>query len=371
MQDHFNSLDAPDPVLGALDRRVLLELHKALFPDCTDEEVAKATRRELINWIQDSRHGPGRVSGQEGQGYPLRRRNPQAINAGMSAASREQAVYWCRQQNPLASAAALARGDEDFGWSLRHPLNPGDLIVTALESSPPLIVSLEVIEQDDNDEVTYRNLAIFSDPISVIDAQHLIGAQLPRRSQYRKQPVAQKLLESMDALIADPHPIFITAGPCAALESAQANEVLSVLAMLQKGSPWEQLECQICDREILDEPEAHLPHVDQHGLRWEIQEHVDEVVLLCGDCHDMAHHPTLQQLRNYAKPACPKCGQRNPRQIIWGMPAFMPDPDDFVVAGCVLPMGPMEQWECRVCSSRYLVADAGELAYPELMVRHE
>lgn len=371
MQDFFNSLDAPDPVLGSLDRRVLLELHKALFPDCTDEEVTQATRRELIDLIRNSRREPGRVSGYEGQGYPLRRRHPQVINPGLFAGSNDHAVYWCRQQNPLASAAALARGDEDFEWSLRHPLKPGDLIVTALESSPPLIVSLEVIDQDENEEITYRNLAIFSDPISVIDAQHLIGAQLPRRSQYLKQPLAEKLLESMGALIADPRPIFITAGPCDALQSAQANEVLSVLATLQKGSPWEQLECRICDREILDEPEAHLPHVDQHGLRWEIQEHVDEAVLMCSDCHDMAHQPTLQQLRNYARPACPKCGERNPRQIIWGMPAFIPDPDDFVVAGCVLPMGPMAQWECRACSSRYLVADAGELAYPELMVHHE
>ncbi|WP_441680569.1 hypothetical protein [Glutamicibacter arilaitensis] len=59
MQDFFNSLDAPDPVLGSLDRRVLLELHKALFPDCTDEEVAQATRRELIDLIRNSRREPG------------------------------------------------------------------------------------------------------------------------------------------------------------------------------------------------------------------------------------------------------------------------------------------------------------------------
>src|SRR5699024_2946553 len=97
MQDFFNSLDAPDPVLGSLDRRVLLELHKALDTECTDEELTQASRRELIDLIRNSRREPGGVSGYEGQGYPLRRRHPQVSNPGLFAGSNDHAVYWCRQ----------------------------------------------------------------------------------------------------------------------------------------------------------------------------------------------------------------------------------------------------------------------------------
>ncbi|MGH3653337.1 hypothetical protein [Glutamicibacter sp.] len=356
MQELFNVLDAPDPFLGALDRQDLLGLYMIFFPGSTGEDIAHATRRELITRIQDSYSGTMRRPEQDIQDYPLRRPNHAALNRELLTRAKDQSVYWCRQANPLVSAA-LGQDNETFPWNFQEHLRAGDLVLTALEGTPPLIASLEITNLDEADQLAFTNLANFTDPISVAEVESMIGAELPRSSQYLADSVAEKLLGSIGDLVERPRPIFVTAAPCAPSESADDNEVLGVVAILQKASPHEPLLCEICDREISARPAVHLPQTHQDGLRLEIQDHADEVVLLCSDCHEMAHQPTLEQLRNYAKPACPACGERNPLKIIWGMPSFMPDEDEYVTAGCMMPFGTPAQWQCRACETQYLVAE--------------
>ena len=363
MQELFNRLEAPDPLLGALDRQILLGLYMVLFPESTGEEMARATRRELIARIQDSRAGTMQRPGRNILDYPLRRPNHAALNRALLTGTKGQPVYWCRQANPLASAAALGQENEAFRWNLEEPLRAGDLVLTALEGTPALIASLEITEADEADRLTFTNLATFTDPISVAELESMIGAELPGRSQYLADSLAQKLLESIGDLLERPRPIFVTAGPCTPSQPAKANEVLGVVPILQKASPYEPLACEICDRDISARPEVHLPQSHHNGLRWEIQDHADEVVLLCRGCHDMAHQPTLEQLRKFAKPACPECGERNPLKIIWGMPSFMPDDDEYVTAGCMMPLGPPAQWQCRACETQYLVTEFDERPY--------
>lgn len=357
MQEDFNRLAIPDQLLGALDRQVLLELFKAYFPDCSGEDLARVSRRELITRIQtESAYAVQRPSCIIDE-YPLHRPNLGAVKPGLLVREPGQSVYWCRQAKPLESATALGQVNQNYLWNLPETMQAGDLILTALESTPALIATLEIAHSDEPGQLTFTTLATFTDPISVADIESMIGDKLPRRSQYLEDPRADMVLESIAELVEHPHPIFVTAGPCLPSAPSRANRVLGVAAILQRSEPGEPLACEICERDISARPRIHLPQAHQDGLRWEIQDHVDEVVLLCGDCHQMAHQPTLQQLRNFAKPACPACGERNPRKVVWGMPAFGPDDDEFVTAGCVMPFGPPAQWECRACKTRYLVAE--------------
>lgn len=357
MQEDFNRLEIPDQLLGALDRQVLLELFKACFPDCSGEDIARMSRRELITRIQTERAYAGHRPSCIIDDYPLRRPNFGAVKPGLLVREPGQSVYWCRQAKPLESAAALGQVDQNYLWNLPETMQAGDLILTALESTPALVASLEIASSEEPGKLTFTALATFTDPISVADIESMIGEKLPRRSRYLDDPLADKILDGIRELLQRPRPIFVTAGACSPSKPAKANRVLGVAAILQRSAPGQPLACEICERDISVRPQIHLPQVHQDGLRWEIQDHVDELVLLCGDCHQMAHQPTLQQLRNYAKPACPACGERNPRKVIWGMPSFGPDDDEFVTAGCMMPFGPPSQWECRACETQYLVAE--------------
>lgn len=51
-------------------------------------------------------------------------------------------------------------------------------------------------------------------------------------------------------------------------------------------------------------------------------------------------------------PLCPRCGAVQALPIIWGMPVGDPG-SDVVVGGCVLPDGPVPDWECRGCGTRF------------------
>lgn len=364
MQELFNRLEAPDPLLGALDRRVLLELCKAYFPESSGEDLGRASRRELIARIQDARsrmiHPPGSTIQDY---YPIRRPKQGSVERVLLTREKDQSVYWCRQGKPLVSAAALGQVNEDFLWNLPESMRAGDLVLTALESTPALIASLEIAHSDEPGQLAFTNLATFTDPISVPDIESMIDAELPRRSRYLDDALSERVLESLGQLVEHPRPIFVKAGACSPAKPATANQVLGVAAILQRSAPGQPLACEICERDISARPRIHLPQAHQDGLHWEIQDHVDEVVLLCGDCHQMAHQPTLQQLRNFAKPACPACGERNPKKVVWGMPSFGPDDDEYVTAGCMMPFGPPSQWECRACETQYLVAEFDDRPY--------
>ena len=45
------------------------------------------------------------------------------------------------------------------------------------------------------------------------------------------------------------------------------------------------------------------------------------------------------------------------------MPSFMPDDDEYVTAGCMMPVGPPAQWQCRACETQYLVTEFDERPY--------
>src|SRR5690606_13722069 len=68
----------------------------------------------------------------------------------------------------------------------------------------------------------------------------------------------------------------------------------------------------------------------------ELQEWIPDAHLVCRPCHEILHDHSLADQELFARPACPKCGGREPRRILYGMPAFGEyDEDDFVLGGCL------------------------------------
>ncbi|MHC6177965.1 hypothetical protein [Glutamicibacter sp. X7] len=341
-----------DPVYDRMDRATLIALcHDRAMPGL-GSRPEHMTRRELIDAILDSESSPAPGPSDD---YPLRRPHQWVPTARLSALT-GQRVLWRFAQATLGTLRALEHADTAALPDDRFPRRAGDLVLTAVNTSPALLLSIDQVVQAKAETTALEHLATFSNPLSLTQLEARTGNRLPRATQFLAVPDSERLLAAVTDALATPAPIFLTAGDCAAGASKGNYRTLLTLALLQSGAQEEPM-CQVCERYNPSRLEAHLDRPGTEDLRLEIQDHIDDTVVLCSDCHAMAHNPTVQQLRGFARPACPDCGAPNPMQIIWGEPAIAFD-EDVVLAGCVMSSGPTPRWQCRECEARYWVESA-------------
>lgn len=348
-----------DPVYDRLDRKALIEHYKKVF-DVDEEDLQLESRSDLIDALLDYESEVYFETSEEPEDYPLRR--PEEIWGLASSLSREdgQRLYWCWEEDHGPAVRALVTNVADYPWSLIEGIRENDLILTALNSTPPLIVSLEAATSVVNGKVFVERIATFSNPVALAEVENIIDASLPRESAKLDNGVADKVLSIMAELTSDPRPVFVEAGTCPPLDSAEATSSLAVTALLQEG-PVDDIVYAACARIEPPTLEPHFFRLRVEPLLLEIQDHVDDIALLCSDCHQIAHRPSLEKLRAFAAaPSCPNCGTRNPKSIIWGMPAGPPDDDKEVLGGCALPPGIRPEWSCRDSETNYVVVEFHE-----------
>lgn len=343
-----------DPVYDRLDRKELFEYAKKVLGIIDREELGLYSRRELIDLILDAETEARQNTFDDPEEYPLRRLEEKWGPATTLTRKKGQSLYWCWEEDPLSSAKSLVTSVTNYDWNLVEGIREGDLVLTVVDSTPPLIVVFEVTDSVHDGKIYVDRLATFSNPISLLEIEERLESTLPRMSQKLDAATADKVLTIISDLVDNPRPIFITAGKCMADDDYAAHETLAVISLLQQGEV-EEISCDACGRIDPSSLEPHLFRPKMENVRLEVQDHVDDMALLCLDCHKLAHRPSLQDLREFAAaPACPDCGERNPQSFIWGMPAGPPS-ENQVIAGCDIPSGILPEWLCRECETSYTV----------------
>lgn len=354
-----------DPAYDRMDRLQLITKFRMVFPDVDDDSLSHMTRSRLIDALLDYESDARHSAHANPENYPLRR--PFEYGRPENLAEHQgQKIFWCWEKDPQASVVSLMTNIDNYAWNLNKPVEEGSLILTAINTTPPLIVSVELVDSVAEKETLVERVATFSNPISVLEVEQRLEMKLPRRSQHLTEPINDKVLGILSELMVKPAPIFVTNEPCAPGLSSPVHEAIFAVALLQN-EHGEELICSVCERYTPPSLEAHLSRPGNDELSLEIQDQVDDVEILCSDCHEMVHQPSMQKVRAYAKPSCPECGERNPRLLLWGMPAGIPG-DDVIVMGCVMPSGPVPEWECRGCETQYLVhkyLGEGNYLYPD------
>lgn len=358
------------PEYSRLDRESLMVIFTKHFPGFTDSRMRAMSRQQLISLIQEQE---GFVVREESNGdlsemvSPPVRHSRKQIDLPKSMAP-GQGMYYCWEDADAAVEAAisLAKGDVSTReWNLGEDVPEGSLLLTVLGTTPPLIAAMETVTSVTEEKVYVEQLAVFSDPICLYDLESMIDSGLPRSSKALSLSTGKRVLKSLNKFVREPHPLLFSAGLCEDRTDSQSNDAVHVLAMLQRDYDDVPL-CDGCGRNVGSETSVHFFH-PRDGLRiWDIQDHVDETGLLCQDCHALVHGPTKKRLQKVlsAAPRCPECGEGNPRRALWGDPAIFDD-DNFVIMGCVLPIGPGAEWVCRNCETPYAVVAHPETLMPE------
>ncbi|WP_159614176.1 hypothetical protein [Glutamicibacter sp. JC586] len=336
-----------------MDRKQLIDHYLRVFPDAGQSALESKTRSQLIEELLERRELEQRPASSEHETYPLRR--PRKLTgSGEISQYAGKPIFWSWEKNVRGTASSLAGAPDSYEMNFTQTLEQDSLILTAVNSSPPLILSLERVESATEGVVEVERLFTFASPISVLEVEQRLGAKLPRRSQYLGESVVGRVLSVIGELMVSPAPIFLEAGDCSARVTNSEEDAILAISILQASFD-NELECESCGQADVSNIEAHLVRPSNEWIVLEIQDHVDDVMLVCPDCHEMIHESIVEQAKSSSKPSCPECGELNPRTYIWGMPAGMPDEEEFVVAGCVLPSGPLPDWQCRACGTDYLV----------------
>lgn len=343
-----------DPVYDRLDRKALIEMYKRVFFVEDPSDLQSETRSTMIDGLLDAENEAYEDTFDDPENYPLRR--PDEIWGENDELSRAdgQRLFWCWAENYEDAARALVTDIENHEWGLDPEIREGDLILTGIDCTPPLIVALEVARSAVDEAVAVDRLATFSNPIALREVEMEFGGSLPRASARLDDEVADRVLQILGELVRAPRPIFVSAGKCVPLDHEDIRSALTVSTLLQEG-PVDGAICAACGRSEPRTVEVHFFRPNSELVLLEIQDHLDDVALLCIDCHEIAHRPSLQSLRAFAAaPGCPVCGERNPQQIVWGMPSLPLNEED-VYAGCALPLGIPPEWRCRNCETSYAV----------------
>lgn len=369
MHEQFQSEFHPE--YSRMDRPSLRKIFSEHFPDFPESGIKKMPRHQLIALIAEQENSPESAPYIDqysmNRELPLRRRSqwnydlPKTMVPG-------QSMYYCWEAKEQALEAAVAIAKEEFEtltWNVGEDVTVDDLLLTVLATTPPLVTALETVTAVTDDKVYVEPIAVFSDPISLYDLETMIDSGLPRSSKALNLSTGKKVIKALNKLIKKAIPVVISAGQCSDSSIPHANDAVHVLSILQRDFE-DSLLCDGCGRIVDANAEVHFFRPQGPDLNWDIQDHVDDVGLLCRDCHLLVHGPTKSHLRKVfdVAPPCPECRAGNPRKAIWGEPAIF-DEDKYITMGCVLPPGPLTEWVCRKCNTPYAVVAHPEMLFPQ------
>lgn len=362
------------PEYSRMSRQDLTKIFSERFPYIPESEIQETQRHQLVALIMEQEDSPD--SEQDAEIYSVlmglahQRRSRWYYELPKTLASGQSLYYcWEEKDQSLEAASAIAKDElEAQKWNIGEDVSEDDLLLTVLDVTPPLVTALEKISAVAEDQVFVESIAVFSNPISLYDLETMIDSGLPRSSKALSHSTGRKVIKALNKFIKDPIPVFISAGQCSNGSDPHINDAVHVLAILQRDVDDIPL-CDGCGKDVDAKTEVHFFRPQGSNLNWEIQDHVDDVGLLCQDCHTVVHGPTKSRLRKSVAtaPKCPQCGAGNPREALWGMPMFHDD-DNYVIMGCVIPDEPMTEWVCRECDTPYAVVANPETYMPREMI---
>lgn len=354
-----------DAVYDHLDRSVLVEMFEAVFgPDLVD--VEDLTRTELIDALCDFAVDREDDAEEMGENYPLRR--PYRVS-GMSSLRKARRtdgrrVYWCWMSESERAATALVRDISEVSWGVPPEVQAGDVIVTAVDCDPSLVICVEVVVDKDEENFYMEHRWIINQPVPVSRLESDIDASLPTDTTVLPDETGDAILTQLNQMLDHPMPVFCVGGDCVPDGRRKTGSGVHVLRILQDGLP----ECAACG-DAGDVLELHYFRPRHFDLQLEIQDHLDDTAQLCSRCHRLCHSPGLELLRRFTHQSaleCPECGEPRPRRYVWGMPSDPDgaDADDVVIGGCLPPIGERPQYQCRACDTDFNVVRTQDVSWP-------
>ncbi|GHG46354.1 hypothetical protein GCM10011331_06330 [Flavimobilis marinus] len=335
-----------DPALDRLDRQALISLAVTTGVGYAQEELRELTRNEIIDAIIGARVTAEEEAEDDPQAYEPRLVASPTLPSGFEMApGRSLHVVWHDDWPHAALALALDDPDDSLGAAERE--RDGDVVMRILASNPPVVAALEAGDE---------RLPLVR-PLSWRQLCERADVDLPDGSQRVPVRAARALLAALADEIERPGGFFLVAGDCRAAEPATAVDVAVVL---QRATPEEALTCAMCDVE-LDSWELHYFRGELRDIQLDIQDQVDDAAALCVRCHRLSHSTSLEDFRRALLwPRCPQCGSDDVRGIQYGLLTVPPDPERWVMGGCV--MGVVNpRWHCDGCETRFGIFVAGPL----------
>lgn len=348
-----------DAYYDHLDRSALLEM-LTTSAGYDAEDLADLTRAELIDTLIGSTVEAEYHAEELGEDYPLRRLSePQDLSVLREIRRADgHHVYWCWMDDWETAVESLNGDLNEVTWGLPAGVRAGDVIVTAVNSTPALLACVEQVSRVEGGTVFVEPRWTTDQPVPVHHVEASIAVKLPRTTTVLADATGDALLDHSIDLLEHPRPVFVVAGDCTPDGRRTAGSAVHALTLLQDA----ELRCAACGTDH-GTFELHYFRPRHFDLQLEIQDHLDDAAQLCLDCHLLCHSPSLKRLREFVRPVpltCPECGAGNPREYIWGMPVDPEtvDSDAFILGGCVLPGGPAPGYQCRACETDFSVVRA-------------
>lgn len=264
-------------------------------------------------------------------------------------------LHVIRNREWARAVVSLARNLDAYHWKLPSGIQRGDTLVTILDCKPPIVSCIEKVLAVGDNTVEVEPRFDFPCPIIATDLER--NSQLRLGSPHSKWEgrEASKILDVLQGLSQVLPASAMSRADCSSADAAEEWSAVIVTKVLQLAAAHGDVTCSACGDQSA-EFEGHFFETFAEGRRQSLQELAEAVELLCADCHARCHITSLKSLRAATRPSCPTCRASNPRIYLWGIPAVPVDEEE-VMAGCVLPEGPVPQFLCRSCSTSYAVLD--------------
>ena len=234
----------------------------------------------------------------------------------------------------------------------------GDLLLTVLRTRPALAVCLErVFSFNARSQMATIDAILWRGAVSVAAIEGRAGLRLRALPRTLGDDESERVLAALSQEVDSPTPLRSMEGKCSPSTTRYRSSGLQAAALLASAG-----RCASCERnfgELLEG--AGLAALEVHHLQQfadvptTVETGVEDVVVVCGGCHNMLHdstRPSVLELTYAWRPRCPKCAAKRADRVSYGEPLNPPGPGE-AAGGCLLQPGDHATWSCASCEHQW------------------
>ncbi|OAK53806.1 hypothetical protein [Rhodococcoides kyotonense] len=249
--------------------------------------------------------------------------DPVTVHLG-TAWPREQFLALYREEDPDLNELIFAVPDHDAG----------DLVAWVVPGDVPAILNTEVFAGQDSDCEVEDSAGWNLRGVAIVGVERRLGHKLPRPPATLDRGLSKSFLDAYEAERESPTPWYVF----------DATGCWDAVVDRTREARYEwRCECcrQLFEQVPLAQARAVLqPHATNESFRG--------FMVLCANCHAMAHDPFTESMAELVmahRSPCPQCDRHTVAYLMFGMP---PGPQPGVLSmNCVLAGEPVEQMNSR------------------------
>jgi hypothetical protein len=256
-----------------------------------------------------------------------------------TARPRDQFLALYRQEDPNLDELTFAVPDHDAG----------DLVAWIVPGEVPAILNIEVFAGQGSDCEVADSAGWNLRGVAIAGIERRLGHKLPRPPATLDPDLSRRFLDAEEAEQHSPTPWYV-------LDPTGCFDAVADRSSYARYE-WR---CECCRQLFKQLPLAQARAVLQaHATN----ESFRGFMMLCANCHAMAHDPFTESVAELVmahRPPCPQCGHHTVAYLMFGMP---PGPQPGVLSmGCVVIGEPVEQMnsQCLTCRHTWFDDTASE-----------